>query len=125
MTTHRLATLVTVATMMLGVTAQAALAGEQSTKEAAGWGCAAAVGLPDGHCISPGTVANFDKIAERGLTFALLVFDANGDFVTSEIATFDESADRRPCPHDTDARNTDGTYWEFVPGLYVCHHRSH
>lgn len=105
-------------------TAAPALASDQSTKQDAGWGCAAEVGLPDGHCISPGTVKRFDQIVERGQTFQLQVFDADGDFLTAEIATFNESADSRPCPHDTDARNTDGTYWEFVPGLFVCHHQS-
>jgi hypothetical protein len=111
------------AAMLLMSTAAPALAGEQSTKQDAGWGCAADVGLPAGHCISPGTVQRWDKIVDRGLTFQLLVFDADGDFLTAEIATFNASADSRPCPHDTDPRNTDGTYWEFVPGLYVCHHQ--
>lgn len=121
---RRLTMLVTVAAIVFAATAPAALASDQSTKEAGGWGCGGAVGLPDGHCISPGTTKNFEKIVERGQTFQLQVFDEHGDFVTAEIATFNESADSRPCPHDTDPRNTDGTYWEFAPGLYVCHHRA-
>lgn len=114
---------VIVAAMALGATAPAALANDQFTKEAAGWKCAEAVGLPEGHCISPGTSARWEKLVERGQTFQLHVFDEHGDFLTTEIATFHASADRRPCPHDTDTRNIDGSYWEFVPGLYVCHHR--
>ncbi len=93
---------------------------DQETKEAAGWGCAAAVGLPAGHCISPGTVANWPDIIARGGTFQLQVFDEYGNFVTAEIATF-QDAERRPCPHDPES--PDGAYWEFVSGLWVCHHR--
>src|SRR5680860_1794375 len=124
MRTHRFIMVLAVVAMTMTTMAPAALASDQSTKEAAGWGCAAAVGLPPGHCISPGTVKNFDKIVERGGTFQLLVYDAEGNFLTAEIATFKSSADGRPCPHDDDIRNTDGTYWEFVEGvLYVCHHQ--
>lgn len=107
--------------MAIGTTANAAQASVQDTIDDAGWGCAAEVGLPAGHCISPGTVKNFDKIVAKGLTFQLLVFDENGDFLTAEIATFNASADSRPCPNDPES--PDGTYWEFVPGLYVCHHQ--
>lgn len=124
MIARRLTMATTVATMLFAASAPAALASDQSTKEDAGWGCAAVVGLPDGHCISPGTVARWDRILARGQTFQLQVFDEDGDFLTAEIATFKAVADSRPCPHDTDDRNTDGTYWEFVPGLYVCHHRA-
>lgn len=96
---------------------------DQAKLEAAGWGCAAAVGLPAGHCISPGTRAHWpDEVFAKGNTFQLLVFDANGKFVTAEIATFQASADGRPCPHD--GESPDGNYWEFIPGLWVCHHRS-
>lgn len=103
--------------------ALAAGGSDQAKKEAAGWGCAAAVGLPAGHCISPGTRAHWpDEVFAKGNTFQLLVFDANGTFVTAEIATFQASAVGRPCPHD--GESPDGTYWEFIPGLWVCHHRS-
>lgn len=112
------------AAMLVMSTAAPALAGEQSTKQDAGWGCADDVGLPPGHCISPGTVKNFQRIVDRGQTFQLQVFDTDGDFLTAELATFNPSADSRSCPNDTDARNTDGTFWEFAPGLYVCHHHS-
>ena len=103
--------------------ALAAGGSDQANKEAAGWGCAAAVGLPAGHCISPGTRAHWpDEVFAKGNTFQLLVFDANGKFVTAEIATFQASADGRPCPHD--GESLDGNYWAFIPGLWVCHHRS-
>lgn len=121
---RRLTTVVAAASMVLGVTATAALASDQSTKDDNGWGCAAEVGLPDGHCISPGTVRNWGKIVDKGLSFQLHVFDAAGDFLTAELATFDSDADSRPCPHDSDANNTDGTFWHFANGIYVCHHRS-
>lgn len=121
----RLIMMLAIAAMMVGVTAPAALASDQSTKQDAGWGCGSDVGLPAGHCISPGTLKNFDKTVAEGQTFQLLVFDQDGEFLTAEIATFKASADSRPCPHDSDPRNTDGTYWEFVEDtLYVCHHRA-
>lgn len=123
MRTRRLTMVLAVVAMAIGAMAPAALASDQSTKEAAGWGCGGAVGLPAGHCISPGTVKNFDKIVANGGTFQLQVFDEEGNFLTAESATFKASADSRPCPNDDDPRNTDGTYWPFVPGLYVCHHQ--
>lgn len=123
MRVRKLIMVLTVVTLAMTAWAPAALASDQSNKIDAGWGCAEAVGLPAGHCISPGTVSNFGKIVANGGTFQLLVFDEAGNFMTAEIATFKSSADDRPCPNDTDARNTDGTYWEFVPGLYVCHHQ--
>lgn len=125
MTIRRLAMSMTVVAMMVGAMAPAALAAgaTQATMEAAGWGCGDAVGLPDGHCISPGTVKRWpDLLFTDNGTFELLVFDANGDFVTAESATV-KSADSRPCPHDEES--PDGTYWDFVDDfLYVCHHQS-
>lgn len=121
----RLITVVAVASMVLGMTATAALASDQSTRDDNGWGCGAEVPLPPGHCISPGTWRNWDKIVGKGLTFQIHVFDAEGDFVTAELATLDADADGRPCPHDTDPNNTDMTFWNFNgTGIYVCHHRS-
>jgi len=115
----------TMAAMLVGAMAPTVLAvgaPDQATIEAAGWGCAATVGLPAGHCISPGTVTRWpDALIASGGTFQLLVFDASGNFKTAEIATFKSSADSRPCPHDPES--ADGTYWEFVPGLWVCHHQ--
>ena len=107
-----------VPTVLAGVTT------DQAQKEAAGWGCADAVGLPAGHCISPGTVSRWpDLLSRDNGTFQLLVFDASGSFVSAEIATVKTSADGRPCPHD--AESPDGTYWDFVDNfLWVCHHQS-
>ena len=125
MTIRRLAMVLTIVAMTIGVMAPTALATgttDQAQHEAAGWGCAATVGLPAGHCISPGTVKRWpDALIASGGTFQLLVFDASGNFRTAEIATFKVSADSRPCPNDPES--PDGTYWEFVPGLWVCHHQ--
>ena len=94
------------ALVMTAVPSALAVGGsDQANKEAAGWGCAAAVGLPAGHCISPGTWAHWpDEVFAKGNTFQLLVFDANGKFVTAEIATFQASADGRPCPRSEERR---------------------
>jgi len=125
MTIRRLSMVLTLVTMMVGAMAPTALAtrgADQETLEAAGWGCADVVGLPAGHCISPGTVERWpDALIASGGTFQLLVFDESGSFRTAEIATFKTSADGRPCLHDPES--PDGTYWEFVPGLWVCHHQ--
>jgi len=125
MTLRRIALMVAAAAMlvvMLAPTAFASGTTDQARKEAAGWGCAGAVGLPAGHCISPGTVKRWpDALIARGGTFQLLVFDGAGNFRTAETATFKPSADGRPCPNDPES--PDGTYWEFVPGLWVCHHQ--
>jgi hypothetical protein len=123
---RRLAMALTVGAMLIGASVSTAVASgttDQARAEAAGWGCAGAVGLPAGHCISPGTVLRWpDALIASGGTFQLRVFDASGNFITAEIATFKSSADGRPCPHD--GESPDGTYWEFVPGLWVCHHQA-
>jgi hypothetical protein len=125
MSIRRIAMALTVAAMMIGVMVPTTLASgstDLERHEAAGWGCAGAVGLPAGHCISPGTVKRWpDALIASGGTFQLLVFDEAGNFRTAEIATFKASADGRPCPDDPES--PDGTYWEFVPGLWVCHHQ--
>ena len=126
MTIRRPIMVLALAIMLAGGMVPAVLASEganQQTLEDAGWGCAASVGLPAGHCISPGTVKRWpDALIASGGTFQLLVFDASGNFSTAEIATFKASADGRPCPHDPES--PDGGYWEFVPGLWVCHHQA-
>lgn len=125
MTKRRFAMVLTAAAFMVGTIAPTALASEatdQARAEAAGWGCGAAVGLPGGHCISPGTVKRWpDALIASGGTFQLRVFDGSGDFQAAEIATFKSSSDGRSCSHDP--KSPDGTYWEFVPGLWVCHHQ--
>jgi len=124
-TMRRIPMVLALVVMMVGATAPTTLATgglDQATLEAAGWGCAASVGLPPGHCISPGTLKRWpDALIASGGTFELLVFDSSGSFRTAEIATFKASADGRACPHDLES--PDGTYWEFVPGLWVCHHQ--
>jgi hypothetical protein len=125
MNMRRLAMVLTLVGMMVGAMAPAALASgltDQEQHVAAGWGCAGAVGLPAGHCISPGTVKRWpDALIASGGTFQLLVFDQSGSFRTAEIASFKASSDGRACPNDPES--PDGTYWEFVPGLWVCHHQ--
>ncbi len=121
-----IAALAMLALLVLGV-APAALAGgaagDQQRKEAAGWGCGAAIGLPAGHCINPANTRRLLTTGTLPQTFQLQVFDDEGAFLTAEIATFVASADNRACPHDPDS--PDGTYWAFVPNvLYVCHHRA-
>ena len=123
---RRLSVALSMAALIVMALAPAAMAGggatDQERKEAAGWGCGEAVGLPGGHCINP---ANTRKLIDTGSlpqTFQLLVFDDDGDFLTAEIATFKASADNRACPNDP--ASPDRTYWEFVAGvLYVCHHQ--
>lgn len=125
-TFRRLALTTMAAAMLLGALAPATLAADATDlqrAEAAGWGCGATVGLPYGHCISPGTVKQWPAdVLVSGATFQLRVFDGDGNFLTAEIATLKPGADGRACPHDGGA--TDGTYWAFIPGfLWVCHHR--
>ncbi|MBA2719008.1 MAG: hypothetical protein H0U52_07180 [Chloroflexi bacterium] len=121
---RRLTATLGVAVLMLGAMAPATLAGgatNQQAAESAGWGCGADVGLPAGHCINAGTIKSWSDIVARGGTFQLRVFDASGNFLAAEIASFKPSSDGRACP--IDPKSTDGTYWEFVPGLWVCHHQ--
>jgi len=69
----------TMAAMLVGAMAPTVLAvgaPDQATIEAAGWGCAATVGLPAGHCISPGTVMRWpDALIASGGAFQLLAFE--------------------------------------------------
>lgn len=125
--TRRLIVALAILAVLVVALAPVAFAGggatDQQRKEAAGWGCGAAIGLPAGHCLNP---ANTNRLLTTGTlpqTFQLQVYDADGAFLTAEIATFKASADNRACPHDPDS--PDGTYWAFVPNvLYVCHHRA-
>lgn len=127
MTLRRLTVVLTVVALMLAALAPTALAHrgatDQAQKEAAGWGCGGAIGLPGGHCINPAKTRQLLETSTLPQTFQLLVFDGDGNFLTAEIATFKASADNRACPHDPES--PDGTYWDFVAGvLYVCHHRA-
>lgn len=122
----RLSIALALAALMAVAVMPAASAGaemsDQDRKEAAGWGCAEAVGLPAGHCINPSTTRTLLDTGSLPDTFQLLVFDGDGSFLAAEIATFKASADTRACPQDP--KSPDGTYWEFIEGvLYVCHHQ--
>jgi hypothetical protein len=126
MAMRRVTMISTVLAIVMAAMAPTALAGnwatDQEQKEAAGWGCAGAVGLPPGHCINPATTAELLATGALPQTFQLLVFAEDGSFLTAEIATFKASADNRACPIDPES--PDGTYWDFVAGvLYVCHHQ--
>ncbi len=93
------------------------------------WLCEADAGLPPGHCLNPGTghrtVADRGPEGDRGpgQTFLIMVFEPAGDqhFESAEGATTLD-ADDRPCPHDDDPA-AQGTWWEPLPGLFVCHHQ--
>lgn len=76
-----------------------------------GWICGSAEGLVDNHCLN---------VTSNGKTWNIKVLepDPRGP---QESASTDPSADARPCPHDPSA-DPDGTWWEFAPGLWVCHH---
>lgn len=75
-----------------------------------GWICGADEGLVDNHCMN---------VRSRGKALNIKVFspDPRGP---QESASFAETFDDRPCPHDSGS--DDGTWWEFAEGLYVCHH---
>jgi hypothetical protein len=107
-----------VVTAALGVTATAAAAAGPPEEVFAGqedpWFCHEDSGgtLPEHHCLN---------VSSQGNTVVLLVFepDPRGP---QESGSSDPEADLRPCPHDPDA-DPDGTWWEVLPGFFVCHHR--
>ncbi len=76
------------------------------------WGCFGDEGvmLPPHHCINK---------KSQGKTGIILVFPPDDRGPAEGVS--DASADDRPCPHDPDS--PDGTWWEPVPGLFVCHHK--
>ena len=75
-----------------------------------GWICGEAEGLVDNHCLN---------VRSQGKVWNIKVFspDPRGP---QESASTDPKFDERPCPHDSGS--DDGTWWEFAPGLWVCHH---
>lgn len=111
-----------VAVMLTALTpaASAAETDAMTQKINAGWGCAADVGLPDGHCVNPAVAKRF-LAGDIPQTFQLLVFDEGGNFLTAEVAT-SKDADARACPNDPES--PDGTYWLFGGILWVCHHQA-
>ena len=97
------------AIMMVAGVAQAAPSFEKFD-EKDGWICGSAEGLVDNHCLnikSEGTVKNIK----------VFLPDPRGP---QEGLSFDPKFDDRPCPHDEGS--PDGTWWEFAPGMWVCHH---
>jgi hypothetical protein len=76
------------------------------------WACEAEAELPANHCIN---------VRSQGSVGVIKVFAPEADWPVEGIST-DPKADSRPCPHDADA-DPDGTWWEVLPGVYVCHHR--
>ncbi len=74
-----------------------------------GWICGAEEGLVEGHCLN---------VKSKAKTWNIKVFE--DDRGPQESASTDAKADSRPCPRDPSS--PDGTWWEFAPGLWVCHH---
>lgn len=107
----RISIIVAVALVVLMVPT-AALADPPYDKfdEKDGWICGEAEGLVDNHCLN---------VASNGKVWNIKVFspDPRGP---QESASTDPKFDDRPCPHDSGS--PDGTWWEFAPGLWVCHH---
>jgi hypothetical protein len=60
-----------------------------------------------------------ENIRSKGQTGIILVFPPDDRGPAEGVS--DERADDRPCPHDPGS--PDGTWWEVIPGVYVCHHR--
>lgn len=55
----------------------------------------------------------------KGRTGVILVFPPDERGPAEGVS--DARADNRPCPHDPGS--PDGTWWEVIPGVYVCHHQ--
>lgn len=96
------------ALMVLGTAVGAVAAPRQSTIEATK--AFACEGLPAAHCMN---------VKSNGNTGLILVFDPRGP---NEGMSMDPKSDSRPCPHDP-AADADGTWWEALPGLWVCHRK--
>ena len=74
------------------------------------WQCGSGENFVDNHCLN---------VRAKGNVLNIKVFepDPRGP---QESATTDSRFDGRPCRHDSGS--SDGTWWEYAPGLYVCHH---
>lgn len=59
------------------------------------------------------------NIRSQGQTGLIMVFPPDDRGPAEGVS--DSRADDRPCPHDPGS--DDGTWWEIVPGVFVCHHR--
>ncbi len=60
-----------------------------------------------------------ENINSQGATGLIMVFPPDDRGPAEGVS--DARADDRPCPHDPGS--PDGTWWEVVPGTFVCHHR--
>ena len=69
-------------------------------------------GFVENHCINT---------RSQGQTGNIMVFSPDPRGPQESVST-DPSTDYRPCNHDGNA-DSDGTWWEIVEGLFVCHHR--
>ena len=68
-------------------------------------------GFVDNHCIN---------IQGQGTVGNIMVFDPDPRGPQEGVSS-DPRFDDRPCNHDDNA-DSDGTWWEIVEGLFVCHH---
>ena len=59
------------------------------------------------------------NIRSKGATGLIRVFPPDDRGPAEGVAG--PEADSRPCPHDPGS--PDGTWWEVLPGVFVCHHR--
>lgn len=75
------------------------------------WACEGEASLPPYHCIN---------VKSKGNTGVIKVFAPDARWPQEGIS-FDPKSDTRPCPHDPSS--PDGTWWEVLPGVWVCHHR--
>jgi hypothetical protein len=75
------------------------------------WGCEAEAGLPPEHCIN---------LKSQGKIGNIKVFFPDGRWPQEGIS-FDSSVDNLPCLNDPGS--PDGTWWEVLPGVWVCHHK--
>ncbi|NNC80667.1 MAG: hypothetical protein HKN94_11010 [Acidimicrobiales bacterium] len=60
-----------------------------------------------------------ENIRSRGQTGVILVFPPDDRGPAEGVSGV--RADNRPCPHDPGS--PDGTWWEVIPDVYVCHHQ--
>lgn len=108
--TRKKLTVALLAMMLTALAAPAQATPDYDTFDAKeGWICGADEGLVDGHCLN---------VKSKGKTWNIKVFEEG--LGPQESASTDPKADSRPCPNDHSS--PDGTWWEFAPGLWVCHH---
>lgn len=75
------------------------------------WACEDEAGLPADHCIN---------LQSNGKIGNIKVFSPDPRWPQEGIS-FDPSVDDLPCINDPGS--PDGTWWEVLPGVWVCHHK--